>query len=74
VYVPEELLKHLPPEYREAAEKRTAQGVDVLRVADADTIEPASSNLKRTAQNLRQKSPTEFKFNDADSITSVSDS
>lgn len=36
VYVPEELFKHLPKEYRDAAEARKQQGEDVLRIADKD--------------------------------------
>ena len=36
VYIPEELFKHLPPEYREAAEARKQQGTDMLQVADKD--------------------------------------
>ncbi|KVP00033.1 hypothetical protein WL21_11715 [Burkholderia ubonensis] len=47
VYVPEELFKHLPPEYREAAEKRKEQGINVMRVADADI-----QNLIRLANAL----------------------
>lgn len=36
VYVPEELFKHLPKEYRDAAKARKQQGEDVLRIADKD--------------------------------------
>lgn len=36
VYIPEELFKHLPKEYLEAAEVRKQQGEDVLRIADKD--------------------------------------
>ena len=36
VYIPEELFKHLPPEYREAAEARKQQSQDILQVADKD--------------------------------------
>ncbi|MEQ1955393.1 hypothetical protein [Mesorhizobium sp. CN2-181] len=36
VYIPEELFKHLPPEYRAAAEARKQQGSDMLQIADQD--------------------------------------
>ncbi len=36
VYLPEKLFKHLPKEYREAAETRKQQGEHVLRIADKD--------------------------------------
>jgi len=36
IYIPEELFKHLPEEYREAAEARKQQGEDVLQIADED--------------------------------------
>lgn len=36
VYVPEELFKHLPKEYREAAEARKQQGENILRIVDKD--------------------------------------
>ncbi len=36
VYVPEEFFKHLPPEYRDAAEARKQQGSDILQIADKD--------------------------------------
>ena len=36
VYVPEELFKHLPKEYRDAAQARKQQGEDVLRIGDGD--------------------------------------
>lgn len=36
VYVPEELFKHLPKEYRDAAQARKQQGEDVLRIANKD--------------------------------------
>ncbi|MGH0214426.1 hypothetical protein NKY66_10980 [Sinorhizobium meliloti] len=36
VYVPEELFKHLPPEYLEAVEARKQQGSNILQIADND--------------------------------------
>lgn len=36
VYVPEELFKHLPAEYRDAAEARKQQGSNMLQIADKD--------------------------------------
>jgi len=36
VYVPEELFKHLPKEYRDTAQARKQQGEDVLRIGDND--------------------------------------
>ncbi|MBF0249680.1 MAG: hypothetical protein HQL35_03510 [Alphaproteobacteria bacterium] len=36
VYIPEELFKCLPPEYREVAKARKQQGSDVLQIADKD--------------------------------------
>lgn len=36
VYISEELFEHLPPEYREYAEKTKRLGKDVLKMADAD--------------------------------------
>jgi hypothetical protein len=36
VYVPEELFRHLPKEYRDAAQARKQQGEDVLRIGDND--------------------------------------
>lgn len=36
VYIPEELFKHLPDEYREALEARKQQGSDILQIADKD--------------------------------------
>lgn len=36
VYIPEELFKHLPPEYREAAEESKERGNEILKIADKD--------------------------------------
>ena len=36
VYIPEELFKHLPPEYRDAFEARIQQGSDILQIVDKD--------------------------------------
>jgi len=36
VYIPEEIIEHLPPEYREAFEARRQQGSDMLKIADKD--------------------------------------
>jgi hypothetical protein len=35
-YVPEELFKHLPPEYQESVEAQRKHGSDVLRIVDKD--------------------------------------
>lgn len=61
VYVPAELFKHLPKEYREAAEARIQQSDDIIRVADKDiqalirlmnTI-PTTSSLSYIYHRLR---------------------
>lgn len=36
VYVPEELLQHLPPEYLEAVEAQKQHGSNILQIADKD--------------------------------------
>ncbi len=36
VYVPQELFKHLPSEFRDSAESLVKQGEEVLRIADKD--------------------------------------
>ncbi len=36
VYVPEELFKHLPKKYRDAAQARKQQGEDLLQIVDKD--------------------------------------
>ncbi len=36
IYLPEELFKYLPKEYRDAVQARKQQGADVLRIADND--------------------------------------
>jgi hypothetical protein len=36
VYVPEELFKHLPKEYREAVQARKEEGEKLLRIVDKD--------------------------------------
>jgi hypothetical protein len=36
VYVPEELFKHLPKEYREAVQARKEEGEQLLRIVDRD--------------------------------------
>ncbi|NKX75013.1 hypothetical protein HGG73_12690 [Rhodobacteraceae bacterium R_SAG3] len=36
VYVPEELFKHFPQEYRDAVQARKQEGEDLLRIADND--------------------------------------
>lgn len=61
VYVPEELFKYLPKEYREAAEAHKQQGVDVLRIVDKDIkglirlikAIPTSSSLSYIYHRLR---------------------
>lgn len=62
VYVPEELFKHLPKEYREAAEARKKQGENVLRIADKDIQRlirlinaiPTTSSLSYIYHRLRK--------------------
>jgi hypothetical protein len=61
VYVTEELFKHLPQKYREAAHARKQQGEDVLRIADGDIKKlirlinaiPTTSSLSYIYHRLR---------------------
>lgn len=61
VYVPEELFKYLPKEYRDAAEARRQQGEDILRIVDKDiqglirliNAIPTSSSLSYIYHRLR---------------------
>ncbi|MGC0222775.1 hypothetical protein [Pseudooceanicola nitratireducens] len=61
VYLPEELFKLLPKEYRDAAQARKQQGEDVLRIGDKDVIGlirlinmiPTTSNLSYIYHRLR---------------------
>lgn len=61
VYIPESLFKHLPEEYREAAEARKVKGENLLRIVDKDiqglislmNAIPTSASLKYNFHRLR---------------------